>query len=506
MSSLEELYAEIADTPEGPDTLALFDFDGTLIAGYSSIFVLLEQLRRGDISKTAFANTFLSALNHRLGLLDDQGLMEVGASFIAGRSEEEFAELCQAVFEKQLYKRIYPEARALIAAHRAKGHTVAIASSAPRQAIAATAAELQIEHIASSVYLLENGVFNGKVSQPVCWGYGKRSAAEDLAESLQCSLDNAFFYSDSDEDLPLLEVVGCPVAVNPNTGLRQRAEQQDWHCFDFAPRKWRLRELGGTAGVYASLVATYLGGLGVARLQGDRDKGRSFMLNAFTDSVSALTGMKLKVVNEHYLNDSPAGVVIFNHQSTADGFIILKLLKENYAGIGKRAFGRIPLLSDAYEFAGVIPIDRSDSASAINSMAPLVDAIKLEGRSVAIAPEGTRSQSRKPGPFKKGAFHLALDAGANIIPVVIHNSMDVQGKGDKFFHPATVTVEILPPVDTRRWQRDTLDRHIHDVRNLYLEALGYPREKPPRRPRKTASIKSDSTPAKPAKARNDKTA
>ncbi|MDX1506516.1 MAG: HAD-IB family hydrolase, partial [Spongiibacter sp.] len=186
MSSLEELYAEIADTPEGPDTLALFDFDGTLIAGYSSIFVLLEQLRRGDISKTAFANTFFSALNHRLGLLDDQGLMEVGASFIAGRSENEFAELCQAVFEKQLYKRIYPEARALIAAHKAKGHTVAIASSAPRQAIAATAAELQIEHIASSIYLLENGVFNGKVSQPVCWGYGKRSAAEDLAESLQC--------------------------------------------------------------------------------------------------------------------------------------------------------------------------------------------------------------------------------------------------------------------------------------------------------------------------------
>lgn len=501
MSTFEDLCADIADAADGPDVLALFDFDGTLIAGYSSLFILMEQLRRGEVSKAEFANTFLSIINHRLGLLDDQGLMELGASFLKGQPEQSFSELCQSVFEKHLYKRIYPEARALIAAHKAKGHRIAIASSAPCQAVAATAAELDIEHIASSHYLCESGKFTGGVDQPVCWGYGKRSAAETLAESLSCSLDRAFFYSDSDEDLPLLEVVGSPVAVNANTPLREQAERRDWPCVDFQARKWRLREWGGTAGVYISLVATYLGGAGIARLKGDREKGRSFMLNTFTDSVCKLTGMKLKLINEHYLTDSAPGVVIFNHQSTADGFIILKLLKENYAGIGKRAFGRIPLLSDAYEFAGVIPIDRSDSASAINSMAPLVDAIKVEGRSVAIAPEGTRSQSRKPGPFKKGAFHLALDAQANIIPVVIHNSMDVQGKGDKFFHPATVTVEILPPVDTSQWQRNRLDKHINDVRNLYLKAMGYPSEKLPARARKNAARK----PATTAKASNNET-
>jgi len=473
VSTTDDLLAEINDTPQGAATLALFDFDGTIIAGYSSLFILREQLRRGDISKQDFAQVVLSIINHQLGLMDDHALMELGASFLKGSPVQDFSDLCSQVYETQLNKRIYPEARALVAAHRARGHIVAIASSAPAQAIVAVANELQIEHIASSHYIVDQDHFTGTVTMPVCWGFGKRLAAEQLAKQLNCRLDTAFFYTDSDEDLPLLEVVGHPTAVNPNPRLKQHATFKDWLCVDFKPRRWRLRELGGTAGVYISLVASYLAGLGVAHLEGDRKRGRGFMLKHFTDSVCKLIGMDIELINEHYLRDNPASVVIFNHQSNADGFIILKLLRENYAGIGKRAFGKVPLLSDAYEFAGVIPIDRDDSKSAIASMAPLIEAITKEGRSVAVAPEGTRSSSRKPGPFKKGAFHLALDANVNIVPVVIHNSLNVQTKGDSLFHSAKVTVEILPPVDTSNWQRANLNQHIEDVHQLYLQTLGY---------------------------------
>ena len=74
--------------------------------------------------------------------------------------------------------------------------------------------------------------------------------------------------------------------------------------------------------------------------------------------------------------------------------------------------------------------------------------------------------------FKKGAFHLAMQAGVPIVPVVIHNSGDVQPKGDLLFHPGTVEVEVLPPVDTSDWTAETIDKHVKDVRNLYLRALG----------------------------------
>jgi len=90
---------------------------------------------------------------------------------------------------------------------------------------------------------------------------------------------------------------------------------------------------------------------------------------------------------------------------------------------------------------------------------------------VAMSPEGTRAISPKLAQFKKGAFHLAMQAGVPIVPIVIHNSVDVQPKGDMLYHPGTVEVEVLPPVETHTWTVDRINEHVADVRLLYLEAL-----------------------------------
>ena len=104
-------------------------------------------------------------------------------------------------------------------------------------------------------------------------------------------------------------------------------------------------------------------------------------------------------------------------------------------------------------------------------MKPLVDAMRVEGKSVCLSPEGTRAISPKLADFKKGAFHLAMQAGVPMVPIVIHNSGDVQPKGDILYHPGTVEVEVLPPVDTSKWSAETIDKHVTQVRNMYLEAL-----------------------------------
>ncbi len=117
-------------------------------------------------------------------------------------------------------------------------------------------------------------------------------------------------------------------------------------------------------------------------------------------------------------------------------------------------------------------IDRKNTASAIEAMQPLVDAMRVEGKSVCLSPEGTRAVSPKLAAFKKGAFHLAMQAGVPIVPIVIHNSGDVQPKGDILYHPGTVQVEVLPPVDTSDWSAETIDKHVADVRAMYLKALG----------------------------------
>jgi putative phosphoserine phosphatase/1-acylglycerol-3-phosphate O-acyltransferase len=151
--------------------------------------------------------------------------------------------------------------------------------------------------------------------------------------------------------------------------------------------------------------------------------------------------------------------------------IIARLLRRDITGVGKREIRDMPVIGRVMEAAGVVLIDRKNSASAIEAMTPLVDAMRVEGKSVCLSPEGTRAQTIKLASFKKGAFHLAMQAGVPIVPIVIQNSGDVQPKGDILFHPGTVEVEVLPPIDTSSWSADAIDDHVADVRAMYLRAL-----------------------------------
>jgi putative phosphoserine phosphatase/1-acylglycerol-3-phosphate O-acyltransferase len=149
------------------------------------------------------------------------------------------------------------------------------------------------------------------------------------------------------------------------------------------------------------------------------------------------------------------------------------------------------------EMGGVVLIDRGDAKSAISSMKPLIDAMRKEGKSVVLAPEGTRSISPKLNAFKKGAFHLAMQANVPIIPIVIHNAGDMAPKGDFVFRPATVEVEVLAPIDTSDWRVETINDHVRDVRNLFLKTLGQPVDQGPATKTKTKTKAKPTAKAKP---------
>lgn len=124
------------------------------------------------------------------------------------------------------------------------------------------------------------------------------------------------------------------------------------------------------------------------------------------------------------------------------------------------------------QWGGLILVDRKNPAMASNALQALTMAIRNEGRSAAIFPEGRRSHSRTLGEFKKGAFLIALRAGVPIVPIVIHNSIDAQAKGERLYRAATIKVEIRPPIDTSEWKVKTLDNHMAEVRGMYLQVLG----------------------------------
>ncbi|PLW66804.1 HAD-IB family hydrolase [Pseudohalioglobus lutimaris] len=493
MASIQQLLQDIEASPAGPQITAIFDFDGTIISGYSATVFIREQLRRGDVSPRDFLEIVGAMTNFGMGNLGFSGMMAVNAQFMRGIEESTYYEVGEELYTKQIARRIYPESRALVDAHMAKGHTVAIISSATPYQVEPAAADLGIEHVLCTRLEVDEGQFTGAVISPTCFGQGKVDAAEDLAAQVKGNLDDAFFYSDSTDDLLLLERVGQPRALNPSDKLERVANKRSWPVAHFGSRgrpsvSQFLRSVAATS----SLVTSFVAGLPIYALTGSKRDSINFSFSLFADTASALIGLELDVKGEEHLWEQRPAVFVFNHQSKADVVIMARLLRRDIAGIGKQEIKtETPILGKVLEFGGVVFIDRSNAKSAIDSITPLVDAMRNEGKSVVLAPEGTRTVSPTLAPFKKGAFHIAMQAGVPVIPIVIRNAGDVAPKGDFVFRPATVEVEVLPPVDTSDWTPETVDQHVIEVRNMFARSLGQPELEVPAKAtkKKTASAK-----------------
>lgn len=477
MVNLADLLQRIDAAPEGPGTCALFDFDGTVIAGYSATVFIREQLRRGDITVRDLIALTSAMSQFGMGRMGFSAMMASTAQLMRGIEENSYREVGEALFRQQISRLIYPESRRLIEAHLARGHTVAIVSSATRFQVEPAARDLGIEHVMCTQLDVEQGRFTGMVVHPTCFGPGKVDAAEELAAQVGGDLDQAFFYSDSTDDRLLLERVGNPCALNPSGKLRGLAAANSWPCADFGSRgRPTVNQFVRSIAATVSLVPSFAAGLPIYALTGSRRNALNFSLSLFADAASALINLNLRVKGEEHLWSHRPAVFIFNHQSKADVVIAARLLRQDLAGVGKQEIRRMPVIGKVLELGGVVMIDRQNAASAIEAMKPLVDAIRNDGKSVVLAPEGTRTVSPRLATFKKGAFHLAMQAGVPIVPIVIRNAGDVAPKGDFVFRPATVEVEVLPPVDTSDWTASNMRAQVREVRNMFLRTLGQAEE------------------------------
>ncbi len=472
-----QLLQDVLDAPDGPEVGALFDFDGTVIAGFSATAMLQEKILRRDLSPEQMIELFNVMAQWSTGGIGFSGLMSGAAKLMKGISEESFYDFGEELYEKHIARKIYPETRALIEAHLSKGHTVAIVSSASIYQIEPSARDLNIEHVLCSRYEVKDGKFTGEVQRPLCYGEGKVLAARKLAKITPMQLEKSFFYSDSDEDIELLETVGNPRVLNPNFRLEMIAKERDWPMHRFTSRG-RAGPVDYTRTLYAtgSMVGAFLAGLPIWGMTGSRQEGINFSVGLFGDVAAALSGVTLEINGEENLWKARPCIFIFNHQSKADLMILAKLIRKNFAGIAKKEFKDIPIVGQVLDYMGTVFIDRSNTASAIETLEPLIDAIKNDGKSIVIAPEGTRTLTPKLGAFKKGPFYMAYKAGVPLVPIVIHNSGDIAPKGEFIIRPARVRIDVLEPIEVKDWSMRRMNEHIREVRNQFLRVLGQEEE------------------------------
>lgn len=466
------LLDEIALAPPGPRTVAFFDMDGTLVAGFTAFAFALERMRRpapADLGVGAMA------LQYQLGRVDFSDLLRASAKAMAGSTTEEVAEVARAVYEDQIASWVYPEARSIIQNHRSRGHQVVLISAANEFQVVHVAADLGVDHVISNrLEVDDDGHLTGEVETPIVHGPGKATRAVEFAEARGFDLGEAFFYTDGYEDLPLLELVGHPQPLNPDRRLAREARRRGWTEASFESRGRPTRsQIARTVMAQASVLPAATAGLMTGLLNRSKRQAVDLTMSTWGDYATSLAGVRLEVTGgQHLWSDRPC-VFMFNHQSNFDGLILMKLLRENVTAVAKAELRHLPIIGMIFALGDVVFIDRSDTEESVKALSEAADTLR-SGISIAIAPEGSRQRTPRLGDFKKGGFHLAVAAQVPIVPIVIHNSLDVQPRGSVVLRPGSVRVDVLDPVRTADLGPADVPALVRDVRARFLDALGQP--------------------------------
>ena len=173
---------------------------------------------------------------------------------------------------------------------------------------------------------------------------------------------------------------------------------------------------------------------------------------------------------------SPALFTI-NHSSTLDLLTILALGLPKVRFVVKWQLQYNPVFFILGRLTGQIFIKRENSERAVQTLQKTYQRIKSKQLSVLMAPEGSRKHPGIIGPFKKGPFRMAMDLNYPIVPVYFEGNRQLSSGGLLITRTGTCTAHIHPPVYTDDWSLETLDRHISEIRQKYLEWAGVTPEK-----------------------------
>jgi putative phosphoserine phosphatase / 1-acylglycerol-3-phosphate O-acyltransferase len=442
--TITQAIAAIHAGPHGPEIGAFFDFDGTLIDGFSALAYFTDKLRRRELGLREAADIIRTALRGDMNEREFDAFFAKNVAEWAGHPEDELTELWSRLFLDTIAGWIFPEAWGLVKAHQKMRHTVAIASSATRYQVAPIAEELGIGHVLCTRVMVRDGKLTGAVDGMTLWGAGKAQAVIDFARRHKIALEQSYGYANGNEDIAFLKTVRYATAVNPKPALIAATQREGWNVLRFAPRrKASLTMRARSAGAYGALAAASLGDFAYAMLRGETRRATEWVGAA----ALAIAGIKVEVEGAHHLHAHRPCVFLYNHQSAVDDYVLLTLRGLDFAFI-----------------------DHASGCGAIEAIRPAIDRLK-RGMSVVIAPEGTRSVSPRLGQFKKGAFHIAMQAGVPIVPIVLRNTCTVLPRHSLLFRPGTVQVRVLPPINVTTWTVDDLDRHVPGVRDLFQRTL-----------------------------------
>jgi HAD superfamily hydrolase (TIGR01490 family) len=215
---------------------AFFDLDKTVIARSSALAFGRPFYRAGMLTRRSLVRSFIAQLIYMVMGADERRMERIRAATLAltkGWEKAKIEQLVQETVDQVVAPLVYAEALALIDQHQRAGRRVYIISAGPEEVVRPLARYLGVEDvIATRAKLDEEGRYTGEL-EFYAYGPWKAEAVRWLAEVEGISLESSYAYSDGITDLPLLEAVGHPVAVNPDKALRRLAAERGWEMVRF---------------------------------------------------------------------------------------------------------------------------------------------------------------------------------------------------------------------------------------------------------------------------------
>ncbi|KAI8959141.1 1-acylglycerol-3-phosphate O [Daldinia sp. FL1419] len=240
-----------------------------------------------------------------------------------------------------------------------------------------------------------------------------------------------------------------------------------------------------TYGVFASIFLRIIGREQIAQWTTAR---------AFKYVMAVTIGITFEVDDpKRHLDTVRPAVFIGNHQSELDVLMLGCIFPKYCSVTAKKALKYVPFLGWFMTLSGTIFIDRKNSKDARQAMAGAAKEIQNRKQSVYMFPEGTRSYAKDPGllPFKKGAFHLAVQAGVPIVPVVAANYSHVLYIKDFVFRSGRIPVKVLDPIPTAGLKSEDVDELTRSTRELMLKEIVALTQKAQNRPIAVPSTSGD---------------
>ncbi|SPO31987.1 related to SLC1 - 1-acyl-sn-gylcerol-3-phosphate acyltransferase [Ustilago trichophora] len=218
-------------------------------------------------------------------------------------------------------------------------------------------------------------------------------------------------------------------------------------------------------GIFVSLLLTLIPG---QRLNINKVVARSFYR-----LTSPLVGIRFIVEGEEHFSSTSPAVLVGNHQTAMDILYLGRIFPGHASIMAKKELQFAPLLGQFMSLSGAVFINRKNLKDSIKAFQQVGQTMNRKKLSLWIFPEGTRSGLATPDllPFKKGAFHLAIQAGVPVIPVVCENYNRLFDSTAPRFESGTIRIKVLPPVPTKHLTAEDAAQLCEKVRNLMLQEL-----------------------------------